>query len=149
MAALCSPSRPSTGTARLVYTGRLGGWSSSFSCAVRRSIACAESGGWSYGVFGGGKELTIYLEWVACGIAGKGLHDFPFDDDAFPSSRPRVTERMAVGCAPFLTTARLLWFFYDLEDTSTGYDSDEDDGAVCSHVVWLAFIRHFRALVAA
>lgn len=124
-----------------------------------RDVTCVAGGNWGCGVFGGDYELKCLVQWVACGIAGKRLHYFPFDNPAYAAFAPRLAARFSPRCTPPLTTANLLSFLYSLEDAS----DEEGNGAVAQDVadtegavvaapaaavvagfVWRAFERYFH-----
>jgi hypothetical protein len=118
-------------------------------------------GNWGCGVFGGDYELKFLIQWAACGVAGKTLHYFPFDNNAFDYFISQVNARLGGACSPPLTTANLISFLYTLEDASDVEDGEDTAGpqlemrggeeakAGVFGFVWAAFLRHFRLPVIA
>jgi hypothetical protein len=48
------------------------------------------TGNWGCGVFGGNVELKILQQWIACSIAGKTMHYFPFSEKSLAQRFPPV-----------------------------------------------------------
>lgn len=114
-------------------------------CPALMSLPDVAGGNWGCGVFGGDYELKFLIQWAACGTAGKTLHYFPFDNDAFAAFVPHVARRLRGGCVPPLTTAALLSFLYALEEASDEEEEGEETqgGERAFGFVWKAFLRHF------
>ncbi|KPI85482.1 putative poly (ADP-ribose) glycohydrolase [Leptomonas seymouri] len=118
------------------------------SSAALSALPTVAGGNWGCGVFGGDYELKFLIQWAACSITGKALHYFPFDNTAFESFLPHVTQRLKRGCTPALTASSLITFLYQLEDAS----DDESEVSVTAAkeptratfgFVWSSFLRQF------
>jgi poly(ADP-ribose) glycohydrolase len=62
------------------------------------------TGNWGCGAFRGDPELKLLEQWIACSIAGRVMHYFPFNDErlakAFPKVQARIKEGAGAGGAP-------------------------------------------------
>jgi poly(ADP-ribose) glycohydrolase len=56
--------------------------------------ASVATGNWGCGVFGGDVELKFLLQWIACSIAKKHMHYFPFDDSHIAAVMDPLGKRM-------------------------------------------------------
>lgn len=61
------------------------------------------TGNWGCGVFGGDLELKFLLQWVACSVADKEMHYFPFDQEVVVQTMlqgklaDRIRDAMTIG----------------------------------------------------
>lgn len=98
--------------------------------------ASVATGNWGCGVFGGDVELKFLLQWIACALAKKHMHYFPFDEKRFEAVMVALGKRI-VDCK--ITVANMLHFLQTIvgpNANALGSRRRSRSGSAPAHSVW-------------
>jgi hypothetical protein len=94
------------------------------------------TGNWGCGVFAGDLELKFLLQWIACSLAKKHMHYFPFDERRVEAVMVALGKRIVDGNVTVADLVRFLRTVVEPNSRVLGSRRRSRSASAPSHTVW-------------